>query len=138
MSKGAPTADGKVISWLSILRSSFAESRRGSMSESSVELIATVGAVLAFLSAAAAGITSRRDIRLVAIGVVFLWLPLVSEVRRTWIAEQGGNHERTIVRRPRRADRGPEVDRGCVGGTSRTRMADGGSRGAPSSNARCR
>ena len=81
------------------------------MSESSVELIAAVGAGLAFLFAVADGITSRRGIRLVAIGVVFLWLPLFSEVRRTWIAEQGGNHERTIVRRPRRADRGPEVDR---------------------------
>ena len=68
------------------------------MSESSVDLIATVGAVLAFLFAAAAGITSRRGIRLVAIGVVFLWLPLISEVRRTWIADQGGNHERTIMR----------------------------------------
>ena len=68
------------------------------MSESSVALIATVGAVLAFLSAAAAGITSRRGIRLVAIGVVFLWLPLLGEVRRTWIADQGGNHERTIMR----------------------------------------
>ena len=36
------------------------------MSESSFDLIATVGAVLAFLFAAAAGITSRRGIRLVA------------------------------------------------------------------------
>jgi hypothetical protein len=68
------------------------------MSESSVELIATVGAVLAFLSAAAAGITSRRGIRLVAIGVVFLWLPPIREVRRTWIGNQGGNHERIVVR----------------------------------------
>ena len=108
------------------------------MSESSVELIAAVGAGLAFLFSVADGIASRRGVRLVAIGVVFLWLPLVSEVQRTWIAEQGGNHERTIVRRPRRADRGPEVDRGCVGGTSRAGMADGGSRSAPSSNARCR
>ena len=108
------------------------------MSESSVDLLATIGAGLAFLFAVADGIASRRGVRLVAIGVVFLWLPLASEVRRTWIAEQGGNHERTIVRRPRRADRGPEVDRGCVGGTSRAGVADGGSRGAPSSNARCR
>ena len=108
------------------------------MSESSVELIAAVGAGLAFLFAVADGITSRRGIRLVVIGVVFLWLPLFSEESRTWIAEQGGNHERTIVRRPRRADRGPEVDRGCVGGTSRAGVADGGSRGAPSSNARGR
>ena len=57
------------------------------MSESSVELIATVGTVLAFLFAAAAGITSRRGIRLVVIGAVFLWLPLISEVRRTWIRD---------------------------------------------------
>jgi hypothetical protein len=68
------------------------------MSESSVDLIATVGAVLAFLLAAAADITSRRGIRLVVIGAVFLWLPLIGEVRRTWIADQGGNHERTIMR----------------------------------------
>ena len=68
------------------------------MSESSVELIAAVGAGLAFLFAAADGIASRRGVRLVAIGVVFLWLPLVSEVWRTWIADQGGNHERTIMR----------------------------------------
>jgi hypothetical protein len=68
------------------------------MSESSVELIATVGAVMAFLFAAATGITSRRGIRLVVIGAVFLWLPLISEVRRTWIADQGGIHERTIMR----------------------------------------
>ena len=68
------------------------------MSESSVDLIATVGAVLALLFAAATGITSRQGIRLVVIGAVFLWLPLISEVRRTWIADQGGNHERTIMR----------------------------------------
>ena len=68
------------------------------MSESSVDLIATVGAVLSFLFAAAAGIASRRGIRLAAIGAVFLWLPLISKVRRTWIADQGGNHERTIMR----------------------------------------
>jgi hypothetical protein len=29
---------------------------------------------------------------------VFLCLPFISEVRRTWIADQGGNHERTIMR----------------------------------------
>src|SRR5579872_6073358 len=98
MSKGAPTAGGTVISWLSISRKSFAESRRRWMSESSFELIATGGAGLAFLFAAAAGITSRRGIRLVAIGAVFLWLPLISEVRRTWMTDQGGNHERTIMR----------------------------------------
>ena len=68
------------------------------MSESSVDLIATVGAGLAFLFSVADGIASRRGVRLVAIGVVFLWLPLVSEVGRTWIADQGGNHERTIMR----------------------------------------
>jgi hypothetical protein len=68
------------------------------MPESSVELIATVGAAVAFLFAAAAGITSRRGTQLVVIGAVFLWLPLISEVRRTWIADQGGNHERTIMR----------------------------------------
>ena len=59
------------------------------MSKSSVELIATIGAVLAFLFAVAAGIASRSGIRLVAIGVVFLWLPLDSEESSTWIAEQG-------------------------------------------------
>src|SRR5580700_3120288 len=98
MPKRAATAGGTVMSWLWILQKSFAGLRRRSMPESSVDLIATVGAVLAFLFAAAAGITSRRGIRLVAIGAVFLWLPLISEVRRTWIADQGGNHERTIMR----------------------------------------
>src|ERR1700733_8661002 len=98
MPRGAATSGGTVILWLSISRKSFAESRRRRMSESAVELIATVGAGLAFLFAAAAGITSRRGIRLVTIGAVFLWLPLISEGRRTWIADLGGNHERTIMR----------------------------------------
>ena len=53
---------------------------RQSVSEVSIESIATAGAVLAFLLAAAAGITSRRGIQLIVIGVLFSWLPLVSEV----------------------------------------------------------
>jgi hypothetical protein len=68
------------------------------MSESSLDLIAAVGAGLAFLFAVADGIATRRGVRLVAIGLAFLWLPLISEVKRAWIADQGGNNERIIVR----------------------------------------
>ena len=50
------------------------------MPEVSVESIATAGALLALLLAAAAGVTSRRGIQLIVIGVVFSWLPFASEV----------------------------------------------------------
>ena len=56
------------------------------MPEVSVESIATVGAVAAFLLAAAAGVMSRRGIRLIVIGVAFSWLPFASEVMSAWIA----------------------------------------------------
>ena len=56
------------------------------MPEVSVEPIATVGALLAFVLAADAGVTSRRGIQLIVIGVVFSWLPFVSEVASRWIA----------------------------------------------------
>ena len=56
------------------------------MPEVSVESIATAGALLAFLFAAAAGVTSRRGIQLIVIGVVFAWLPFVSEAASRWIA----------------------------------------------------
>jgi hypothetical protein len=36
--------------------------------------------------AAAAGVTSRRGIQLIVIGVGFSWLPFVREVASTWIA----------------------------------------------------
>ena len=48
------------------------------MSDISIESIATAGAVLAFLLAAAAGITSRRGIQLIVIGMLFSLLPHVS------------------------------------------------------------
>lgn len=41
------------------------------MSDVSIESIATVGAVLAFLLAAAVGTTSRRGIQLIVIGLLF-------------------------------------------------------------------
>ncbi len=50
------------------------------MPEVSVESIATAGALVAFLFAAAAGVTSRRGIQWIVVGVVFSWLPFVSEV----------------------------------------------------------
>ena len=59
------------------------------MSDVSIESIATAGAVLAFLLAAAAGITSRRGIQLIVIGMLFSLLPHVSGVW-TWIADQRG------------------------------------------------
>ena len=65
------------------------------MSDVSIESIATAGAVLAFLLAAAAGITSRRGIQLIVIGMLFSLLPHVSGVGRTWIADQRGSHERS-------------------------------------------
>ena len=89
------------------------------MPEVSVESIATAGALLAFLLAAAAGVTSRRGIQLIVIGVVFSWLPFVSEVASRWIAGQRGGYERNNVRRVRGTDRGPKVDWGCVGRASR-------------------
>ena len=58
------------------------------MSDVSIESIATVGAVLAFLLAAAAGITSRRGIQLIVVGLLFSWLPPVSRAAGTWIAGQ--------------------------------------------------
>jgi hypothetical protein len=68
------------------------------VSDISIELIATAGAVLAFLLAAAAGITSRRGIQLIVIGMLFSLLPHVSGVGRTWIAGQRGSHERSDAR----------------------------------------
>ena len=53
------------------------------MPDVSIESVATAGAVFAFLLAAAAGITSRRGIQLIVIGMLFLLLPHVSEVGRS-------------------------------------------------------
>ena len=80
------------------------------MFDVSLELIATAGAVLAFLLAAAAGITSRRGIQLIVIGMLLSLLPHVSGVGRTWIAGQRGSHERSDARRVERTDRGPEIE----------------------------
>jgi len=60
------------------------------MPEVSVESVATAGALLALLLAAAAGVTSRRGIQLIVIGVVFSWLPFAREVASRWIASQRG------------------------------------------------
>jgi hypothetical protein len=80
------------------------------MSAVSVESIATAGALLALLLAAAAGVTSRRGIQLIVIGVVFSWLPFASEVASRWIAGQRGGYERNNVRRIRGTDRGQKMD----------------------------
>jgi hypothetical protein len=108
------------------------------MPEVSVESIATAGALLALLLAAAAGVTSRRGIQLMVIGVAFSWLPLVSREASRWIAGQRGGYERNDVRRIRGTDSGPKVDWGCVGRASRTTVASGGPRGTPSDDASCR
>ena len=108
------------------------------MPEVSVESIATVGALLAFLFAAAAGVTSRRGIQLIVIGVAFSWLPFASEVASRWIAGQRGGYERNNVRRVRGTDRGQKVDWGCVGRASGKTVASGGPRGTPPDDASCR
>ena len=84
------------------------------MPEVSIESISTAGVLVAFLFAAAAGVTSRRGMQWIVVGVVFSCLPFMSEVGKRLIARQRGGYERNDVRQVR-ADRGPEVDRGCVG-----------------------
>ena len=107
------------------------------MPEISIESISTAGVLVAFLLAAAAGATSRRGMRWIVVGVVFSCLPFMSEVGSRWIAGQRGGYERNNVPQVR-ADRGPEMDRGCVGRTSRTTVESGRSRGAHPDDARCR
>ena len=84
------------------------------MFDLSIESIARAGAVLAFLFAAAAGITSRRGIQLIVIGLLFSLLPAVSRTAGSSIAGQRGSHERSNARRVGRADRGPEMDWRCI------------------------
>ena len=84
------------------------------MSDVSIESIAAAGAVFAFLLAAAAGITSRRGIQLIVIGLLFSLPPSVSRAAGLWIAGQRGSHERSNARRVGRTDRGPEMDWGCI------------------------
>ena len=108
------------------------------MSDVSIESIATAGVVLAFLLAAAAGITSRRGIQLIVIGMLFSLLPHVSGAGRTWIAGQRGSHERSDARRVERTDRGPEMDWGCISRPSRASVESGGPRSALANDARCR
>jgi len=107
------------------------------MPEISVESVSTAGVLVAFLFASAAGVTSRRGMQWIVVGVVFSCLPFMSEVGNQLIAGQRGGYERNDVRQVR-ADRGPEVDRGCVGRTSRPTVASGGSRGPTPDDARCR
>ena len=108
------------------------------MPEVSVESIATAGGLLAFLFAAAAGVTSRRGIQLIVIGVMFSWLPFASEVASRWIASQRGGYERNNVRGVRGTDHGQKVDWGCFGGASGTTVASRGPRGTPPNDASCR
>jgi len=108
------------------------------MPEVSVESVATAGALLALLLAAAAGVTSRRGIQLIFIGVVFSWLPFANEVASRWIAGQRGGYERNNVRGVRGTDRGQKVDWGCFGGASGTTVASRGPRGTPPNDASCR
>ena len=108
------------------------------MFDVSIEAIATAGAVLAFLLAAAAGIASRRGIELIVIGVLFSLLPHISGMGRTWIADQRGSHERIDARRVERIDRGSEMDWGCISRPSRASVESGGPRSALANDARCR
>ena len=108
------------------------------MSDVLIESIATAGAVLAFLLAAAAGITSRRGIQLIVIGMLFSLLPHISGVGRTWIADQRGSHERSDARRVERIDRGPAMDWGRISRPSRASVESGGPRSALANDARCR
>ena len=108
------------------------------MSDVSIDSIATAGAVLAFLLAAAVGITSRRGIQLVVIGMLFSLLPHISGVGCTWIADQRGSHERIDARGVERIDRGPEMDWGCISRPSRASVKSGGPRSALANDARCR
>src|SRR6202163_2131949 len=96
------------------------------------------GAVLAFLLAAAAGITSRRGIQLIVIGMLFSLLPHFSGVWGTWIAGQRGNHERSDARGVERIDRGPEMDWGRIRRPSRAGEERGGQGGAVAHDACCR
>jgi hypothetical protein len=79
------------------------------MPEISVESISTAGVLVAFLFAAAAGVTSRRGIRWLVLGVVFSCLSFITEVGNRWIAGQRGGYERNGVQRVRGTDRGPQV-----------------------------
>ena len=56
------------------------------MLEGCVGPIARVGARLVSLFATAAAVAGRRGSQLIVIGVVFSWLPFVSEVASRWIA----------------------------------------------------
>jgi hypothetical protein len=53
------------------------------VSDASIESIATVGAVFAFVLAAAVGINSRRGKQLFVLGMLFSLLPAVSRVAAT-------------------------------------------------------
>jgi hypothetical protein len=108
------------------------------MPEVSVESVATACGLLALLLAAAAGVTSRRGVQLIVIGVVFSWLPFACEVASRWIAGQRGGYERNNVPRVRGTDRGQKVDWGCVGGASGKTVASRGPRGTSANDASCR
>src|ERR1700733_4451958 len=129
----------RVSSWCALISGkNFAGLRRQSVSDVSIESIATAGAVLAFLLAAAAGITSRRGVQLSVNGMLFSVLPQVSGVGRTWIADQRGSHERSDARGVKRIDRGPEMDWGRISRPSRASVESGGPRSALANDARCR
>ena len=108
------------------------------MSDVSIESIATVGAVSAFLFAAATGITSRRGIQLIVVGMLFWWLPTISRAAGTWIAGQKGSHERSGAQRVGRTYCSPEMDWGCIGRADRASVASGGPRSARVDDACCR
>src|SRR5215469_7458014 len=129
MPKGAAT--GGSSNWYALIsRKNCAGLRSPSVSDVSIESIATVGAALAFLLAAATGITSRRGIQLIVIGLLFLLLPHLSGAASTWIAGQRGSHERSDEQPVGRTDRSQEMDWGCIGRADRASVASGGPRSA--------
>src|SRR5579863_3031572 len=86
---------------------SFAGLLRRSMPAISIESISTAGVLVAFLFAAAAGVTSRRGMQWLVVGVMFSCLPFISEAGYRWIAGQRGGYERNGVQRVRGTDGGP-------------------------------
>src|SRR6516225_7679928 len=109
MPKGAAT--GGSSNWYALISTkNCAGLRRRFMSDVSIESIANLGAVSAFLFAAATGITSRRGIQLIVVGMLFWWLPTISRAAGTWITGQKGSHERSGAQRVGRTYCSPEMD----------------------------
>src|ERR1700733_7795086 len=111
--------------------------RRKALSEVSLDSMAPVGAAIAFVFAAVVGVTSRRGIQLLVIGIMLGMLPAVSAVSEKWKARQPGSEERNGKQRVQPGQSGSQMDWGCIGATSRTGLASRGPRGTAENNAGC-